>query len=137
MDNALKAVLTAPKKKADEPQYRNKEDYGKVPAYLSYVQDEIQQEKEYMRTLIEKERQAEDANQPHVRMLSEEDRVELLSALKSKWADTNHKYQLMAHQTTLDTLGKIKRKEYYENELGQLEKAIEKMSKSHVLVSDE
>ena len=38
---------------------------------------------------------------------------------------------------SLDTIGKVKRKEQYEAQLAQIEKDIEKLSKRHVYLTDE
>lgn len=40
---------------------------------------------------------------------SDNDRAELLMALKRKWDSVNAKYQTMCHQVKLDTVGKVKR----------------------------
>ena len=60
----------------------------------------------------------------------------LLHDLKIKWASVNKKYQLGAHVTRLDTIGKIRRKEQHEEELKNLETSIEKLSRSPVFVQD-
>ena len=60
---------------------------------------------------------------------SQEERHELITALKKKWDAVNQKYQRMCHMVKLDTVGKVKRKEGMENELKQLEADIEKLER--------
>jgi hypothetical protein len=76
------------------------------------------------------------AHQPQLRQLPEDERLMLIEDLKTKWDDVNKKYQLGSHQTALDTIGKIRRKEQFEQELKDLESAIQKLSKSPVFVQD-
>jgi hypothetical protein len=86
---------------------------------------------------MEREQQEIQASQPQMRQLPEEERLMLLTDLKTKWGLVNKKYQLGSHMVNLDTIGKIRRKEQYESELRQLEAAIEKLSRSPVFVQDE
>jgi len=46
----------------------------------------------------------------------------------------NSEYQLGAHLTKLDTVGKMRRKEQQEKMLTQLEKDIERIKKENVLI---
>lgn len=57
-------------------------------------------------------------------VLTEEERAEMLAALKQKWDETNRQYQKITHMVKLDTCGKVRRKEEYERTLAQLEKDI-------------
>lgn len=136
-ENAVSNIMMKPSKKAAEkPNYMVKSDYGKVPEYLGQVKGEIERERDYMRTMLQKEKQQHRANRPQMILLPEEDRFALLDDLKLKWADVNRRYQQMTHILTLDSHGKIRRKEQLELELTQLEKSIEKMSKPNVYVQE-
>ena len=53
----------------------------------------------------------------------------LVDQLKTKWDAVNAKYQKMTHNVNLDTVGKVKRKEFMEKELKQLEADIGKLEK--------
>ena len=78
-----------------------KPDYGKVPAYLEKVKEEVKREYEHM----EQQMQASEFA-PHdgLRMLSEYERLEILNGLKAKWAALNKQYQTMSF--TIDTINK-------------------------------
>lgn len=115
-----------PQRVADgEPNYLAKADYGKVPEYLGQVKEEIRRENEMIDAYVaEMGRYSSgvgaEENQT-VEVMDERERLELLRALKAKWDAVNSKYQRMCHQTKLDTVGKIKRKEGLEKELDALE----------------
>ena len=106
-----------------------------MPQYLDAVKSQISKEYELVRTL--KEQQQETFRPNNIRQLPEDERVELLEGLKKKWEKTNHDYQGLTHMVKLDTISKIKRKEYYESTLSQLEKDIAKLDKKIVLVSED
>lgn len=131
MSNAVENILAAPQPKvAAEPDYMRKSDFGKVPAYLGEVKQEIDQEKEFIRTMLEDDAGAGEEDYEEVRELSEEDRLALISALKAKWDEVNHAYQLITFKrvsSSNSTVGAIRRKEECENQLAQLEKDIEKL----------
>jgi hypothetical protein len=136
--NAMAVITAEPRRpKSGSKQYTAKKNYGKSPSYLRRVNKEIEMEKEYVRQVMERENQATMAQQPRMRQLPEEERIQLLDDLKQKWCDVNKEYQLGAHLVNLDTLGKKRRKERHEAQLKQLEAAIEKLSRSPVFVQDE
>lgn len=81
---------------------------------------------------------AQESEAGHVEELTQAERENLLAALKEKWDDTNRRYQLITHMTKLDTIGKVRRKERYEEELAQLEKDISMLSqKRPIVVADQ
>lgn len=131
VSNAVENILAAPQPKAaSAPDYMRKSDYGKAPAYLTEVKQEIEQEKEFIRTMLEEDGEDAKDDYEEVRELSEEDRAALIKALKAKWDEVNHAYQLIAFQrvsSSTSTVGAIRRKEDCENQLAQLEKDIEKL----------
>lgn len=63
--------------------------------------------------------------------LDNQERAQLIDALKTKWDAVNAKYQKLTHNVNLDTVGKIKRKEAMETELKILETDIGKLEKPH------
>jgi len=132
--NAVNNILMEPKSTAAvQPNWLEKEDFGRVPAYLTQVKDQIQREYAMVRTVQEQ------AAQQHqkMRLLSEEERLELLGALKAKWEKVNGEFQQLTHQTVLDTMGKVRRKEAAEKGLDQLEKDIKRLEKKHVYVAED
>jgi len=130
--NAVETILAAPKKITDGAKdFLHKEDYGKVPKYLSHVKKDIDAEFEYIRQL--QQAQAE-ANMPQIQEMDEAERLALMDGLKAKWEQVNTAYQASTHLTKLDTMGKIKRKEKHEAQLAQIEKDIEKLNRKNIIV---
>lgn len=135
--NALAAITQKPgKRPVAQERFVNKPGFGKAPEYLSKVRDEIQAERDYVLQAMEQERAQYEMGMPHRRLLSEEERISLLVGLKDKWEVVNKEYQIMTHRTQLDTMGSIRRKEEYEQELSKLEKSVEKLSKKYVFVEE-
>jgi len=130
--NAVETILAAPKKTSQASKdYLHKEDYGKVPKYLSHIKNDIDAEYEYIRQL---QAQEEEQRNSQSRLLSDEEKQGLMMGLKAKWEAINTEYQAITHLTVLDTMGKIRRKEKYEAELAQTEKDIEKLNRKHIYV---
>merc|ERR1712194_802149 len=129
--NAVENILAAPKKRVEEESdFMNKDDFGKVPLYLSKIKEDINAEYEYIRAI---KTQQQEANKTTY-SLSHEDREQLIQALKAKWENTNSEYQLGTHLTKLDTVGKIKRKEKQEKELTEIEQGIEKLKRENIVI---
>ncbi|CAM9324803.1 unnamed protein product, partial [Phaeothamnion confervicola] len=137
--NAVEAILAAPgvaghaRRSPAEPNYLLKEDYGKVPAYLSQVKEEIKREDDMIDKFVREQMGLqEDQQQEVMEEMDETQRQQLIAALKSKWDSTNarqagHRYQLLAHVVQLDSFGKLRRKESLEKELKALEDDIIKL----------
>lgn len=135
-ENALNVITAETKKKyIEEPRYVNKPEYGQVPAYLSKVKAEVAAEQEYIQQYRESQAAMYDTA-PQMQLLEESERVKLVAKLKKKWEEINRQYQGSTHVVTLDTVGKMRRKEDYESNLQSLEEAIHKMSKPFVFVHD-
>jgi hypothetical protein len=67
-------------------------------------------------------------------LLPDQERNELIAALKKKWEIVHRDYQTLTHKGKLDTLGIKNKKEGCERELAQLEKDIAKLSKNYIFV---
>lgn len=118
-----------------ELNYMKKEDFGKVPAYLSTVKEEIKRENEMIDRYIKQQMGEVERPPDFYEELSETERSELIAALKEKWDNVNANYQKITHLVRLDTTGHIRRKETLEAELQQLEKDIERLQRaSNVLI---
>merc|ERR1719343_951664 len=131
--NAVETILAAPKKVSEGTKdYLSKEDYGKVPKYLTQIKNDIDAEYNYIRQL---QQQEEESRKSVVRPLDEEERARLIEGLKAKWKAVNTEYQGSTHLTKLDTTGKKARKEKYEAELSQIEKDIEKLNRKNIQIS--
>ncbi|KAF4659444.1 hypothetical protein FOL46_006577 [Perkinsus olseni] len=134
--NAVDNILKAPPAKAKhygelDRDYLRKADYGKIPAYLEKIKADIRSEYDYIRKLQDQQKKEE---QGRIRPLPEEERLELIEALKKKWEKVNADYQCMTHLTKLDTIGKTKRKESFEAQLAAIESDIAKLNRRRVLI---
>lgn len=67
-------------------------------------------------------------------LLPDEERQQLINALKQKWEIVHKEYQQITHLSKIDTIGKKAKKENCEKELAQLEKDIQKLSKNYIFV---
>lgn len=92
---------------------------------MNDVKAAIEEEKAVLREYLEEEVQTDDGPKA-VEMPAKERRL-LILKLKKKWDSVNHEYQKISHQTILDTINKLKKKEFFEATLEQLEKTIEKL----------
>merc|ERR1719440_2580594 len=131
--NAVETILAAPKKaQQGAKDYLRKDDYGKVPKYLTNIKQDIEAEYEYIRQLQEQEESAaRDACAP----LDEQERQSIIAGLKAKWEQVNTEYQGATHLTVLDSAGKKYRKEKYEAELSNIEKDIEKLNRKNIMIA--
>lgn len=130
--NAVENILAAPKVKEDKSKdYTKKKNYGTVPKYLNTIRQEIDQEYDLVRQMQLEEEEQRDREKF---LLQEEERKELIDALKKKWEIVHKKYQEITHISTVDTIGLRKKKEGCEKELEQLQKDIEKLSKPYIFV---
>lgn len=138
--NAVESILAVPGNRArqenDVPVYRNKVDYGKVPSYLQNVKSEIESENAMIEEYVKRQEMegALAGEDPPEEEITDEERDELLDALKTKWDAVNCKYQKMCHMVKLDTIGKVRRKEQMEAELTQLEKDIDMLEDRKVII---
>merc|ERR1719254_54207 len=78
--NAVETILAAPKKVSEGTKdYLSKEDYGKVPRYLTQIKNDIEAEYDYIRQL---QQQEDHASRSMVHALDEEERQSLIAGLK-------------------------------------------------------
>ncbi|XP_060870603.1 enkurin-like [Metopolophium dirhodum] len=104
-----------------EPTYVSKKNYGKTPAYIV----KMYKEKE-MAQLMETERKR--AVKLPFRYLPEGERTEMLSGLKTNWAELHKEFLLLPMLT--DTVPKMKRKTMLEKQLNNLEKDIDLLERN-------
>lgn len=134
--NAVENILAVPmRRQAPKVNYLKKKDYGKVPEYLRHVKADIEEEKRVIEEYFGEQQSY--GSQQQGEMLDDRERQSILRKLKLKWADANQRYQKITHNTILDTIGKVRRKEQCEKELEQLKKDIEKLStKRPIMIVD-
>lgn len=134
--NAVENILAVPKRDPEAIDWLKKPYFGQTPPYLEKIKQEISDEYEYIKSM---QQQQDDGIPAGMRQMAEEERTELVNSLKAKWDAVNKQYQQSSvlSLASLDTIGKVKRKEMYEAQLAQIEKDIEKLSKKVVYVADD
>jgi len=133
--NAVETILQVPRvPETTEPDYLKKADYGQVPSYLGQVKAEIERENALIDAYVKEQMGQTKEDNTNVEELGELEKLELLHALKEKWGAINSKYQKMTHIVDMDTTGMVKRKEYLENELKQIESDISKLERNGPLL---
>lgn len=131
--NAIENILAKPKRTTrEQPDYTKKPDYGRVPQYLRRVQEEIQEEYQYVADL---QQAAVEAEREHVRELTAQEKEDILAGLRQRWDDVNKHYQTL--RVSSDTPAYYQRKERLEGELRTIEKDIERFSKPKVFVHED
>lgn len=130
--NAVENILAAPKLPANkEKDYLKKKTYGKTPKYLTNIKNEIEDEYNLVREMQIEEQAEEDRRKF---LMPEEERAELIAALKKKWEVLHIEYQKEAHYPKLDTLGKKSRKINLEKEMETIEQDIRKLTKNYIFI---
>jgi chromosome segregation ATPase len=117
-----------------ELNYLKKEDYGKVPEYLTKVREEIRRENDMIDTYVQRQMGVTDREHETFDEMPDFERQDLILALKDKWDAVNARYQQITHLIQLDNTGQIRRKEQLETELKTLETDIEYLSQPGVLL---
>eukprot|EP01017_Pseudomicrothorax_dubius_P051479 TRINITY_DN9918_c0_g1_i1.p1 TRINITY_DN9918_c0_g1~~TRINITY_DN9918_c0_g1_i1.p1 ORF type:complete len:278 (-),score=56.87 TRINITY_DN9918_c0_g1_i1:136-969(-) len=132
LSNAVDVILASPVKKQDKDvDWLKRDDYGKVPTYLTQVKEHLKEEYEQVRR---QQLEEQEQRQSQIRKLTDEEVEELRRSLQAKLEDVTRKYQRRSYLTTFDTLSMLKRKEEYEKEIAFLEKEIEKLNKRYIFV---
>jgi hypothetical protein len=133
-ENAVEAILQVPKRPhKEEIDYLRKEDMGQTPSYLHEVKKEVEEEKEYVHQMQqEMERARMDTG---MRLLTKEEKDELLSGLKARWQEVHDHYQTIS--LAMHTLSQKQSKEADEREIERLEKEIDRLSKDEVWIYDD
>ena len=107
ISNAVENILSVPKNATKEKvNYLAKRTYGKVPKYISKVKTDIGDEYQIVKDLHIQE---EDEKMREKYLMPDDERRDLIAALKKKWEIVHKKYQEITHITKIDTLG-LKRK---------------------------
>ena len=108
-----------------------KKTYGRVPKYVTKIKAEIEDEYNLVREMQIEEQNERDRQRM---LMPEEERQELIAALKKKWEVLMRDYQKESHHGKLDTIGKKGRKEILEAEMDQVEADIKKLQKNFIFV---
>jgi len=128
----LLRLCSAPKLPGNKDKdFLKKQTYGKTPKYLTNIKNEIEDEYNLVREM-QIEEQAEEDRRKY--LMPEDERAELIAALKKKWEVLHIEYQKEAHYPKLDTLGKKSRKINLEKEMEQIEQDIKKLTKNYIFI---
>lgn len=111
--------------------FLKKKNYGKTPNYLTKIKNEIEDEYNLVREMQIEEQNERDRQKF---LMPEDERQELIGALKKKWEVLHQDFQRESHHKQLDTLGKKNRKQTLEKEMDQVEKDIKKLSKNYIFI---
>ena len=130
--NAVENILAAPKLPATkEKDMLKKKNYGQVPKYVTKIKTEIEDEYTLIREMQIEEQNERDRQKM---LMPEEERQELIAALKKKWEVLHKDFQREAHHGKLDTIGKKSRKQNLEKEMDAIENDIKKLTKNYIFV---
>ena len=102
-----------------------------MPKYVTKIKNEIEEEYNLVREMQIEEQNERDRQKM---LMPEEERQELIAALKKKWEELHFNFQKESIHGKLDTLGKKNRKENLEREMDQVEADIKKLSKNYIFV---
>lgn len=118
--------------KKEPKKYVEKKDYGKTPKYLEKIKSEIDEEYKLVK---EMQQQEEEMKEKEKFLVSDEERKQLIDALKKKWEVLHHEYEgIITRVTKINPLGLKTQKESLEKEMEQIEKDIEKLSRNYIFV---
>lgn len=132
VSNAVENILAAPQMPSNnDKDFLKKNNYGRVPKYLQKIKREIEDEYQLVREM-QIEDEAELDRQKF--LMNEDEKQELIAALKKKWEVVHKEYQTLTHKNKLDTLGLKEKYERCERELNQLERDIQQLSKNYIFV---
>ena len=128
----------APKTKKLHPEkpvtwYTDKKDFGKVPEYLSKVKREYEDENAYWDEV--REAMLPEDYEPRCRLLSEQERQEILEGLNANLNDLKKRYGSMSFG--MDHLSFRKRKVDMEREMAQIEADIKTFSRQNVYITEQ
>ena len=127
----------APKTKKLHPEtpqtwYTDKQDFGKTPKYLARVEKEFKSENAYWDEV--RESMLPEDTETRCRLLSEDERQEILAGLNANLADIKKRYAAMSFGQ--DHLSFRKRKEQMENDMAQIEADIKTFSRQNVYITE-
>ncbi|NWV51909.1 ENKUR protein, partial [Daphoenositta chrysoptera] len=112
------------------PKYIKKKNYGVTPKYVTRRNEEMKREEEEREASV-----LEQLKKKAMKTLSEEERTNILKALKKNWEEINHAY--LGLPVLTDTMYKKIHKEELELKLKQLEHDIEAIEKhKNIYIAD-
>jgi hypothetical protein len=99
---------------------------------LEKIKNEIDEEYKLVK---EMQQQEEEMKEKEKFLVSDEERKQLIDALKKKWEVLHHEYEgIITRVVKVNPLGLKTQKENLEKEMAQIEKDIEKLSRNYIFV---
>jgi len=103
ISNAVENILSAPKNvDSKNVDYLKKNNYGKVPHYIEKIKKDVEDEYQIVKELHAQE---EDEKLKEKYLMPDDERRDLIAALKKKWDLLHHKYQEKSYYTKMPTIG--------------------------------
>lgn len=132
--NAVENTMAVPTKVTPAPQPRatDREDFGKVPQYITEIKEDMTARKQ----MLEDHKGAERDAQERWSELSASELAQLLDGLQRRWDALNKDYQTKGFNK-LETPSQRAHQELVEKQLVAVEFAIQKLSRQHVFVFDD
>lgn len=132
--NAVENTMAVPTKAAPAPQPRatDREDFGKVPQYISEIKQDLNARKQ----LIADMTSADTAFKERWSALSAAELAQLRDGLQRRWDLLNKEYQSKGF-SNMETPSQRARQELVEKQLVAVEFAMQKLGRQHVYVFDD
>ncbi len=130
--NAVENILAVSKKQAPQPKRAvEREDFGKVPEYITGIKNELQQQYQ----LIDQHKAMKAAEAERFHQLSAQEVQELRAGLQHRWDVLNKEFQTTGF--SVETFTQKKRQENVEMELRCIEQALQKVKKTHIFIYED
>ncbi|KPA79001.1 hypothetical protein ABB37_05546 [Leptomonas pyrrhocoris] len=132
--NAVENTMAVPTKAApvSQPRATDKEDFGKVPQYISEIKEDLNARKQRILDMAA----ADAASQERWSELSASELAQLRDGLQRRWDTLNKEYQSKGF-SNMETPSQRARQELIEKQLVAVEFAVQKLSRQHVYVFDD
>mmetsp|Transcript_22121 Transcript_22121/g.23063 ORF Transcript_22121/g.23063 Transcript_22121/m.23063 type:complete len:268 (+) Transcript_22121:29-832(+) len=130
--NAVDVILMGAKKKPQTTSnYLTKNNYGKVPEYLSKIREDI--EREY-KAIREMQIRNEEDEARKKKKLEQDEVGSLREGLQKRLAQVKKDYGSITHKTVFDTLVCQRKKIYLEKEIQTIEADLDKLNRGNVVI---
>ncbi|KPI84346.1 hypothetical protein ABL78_6601 [Leptomonas seymouri] len=132
--NAVENTMAVPTKAAPvrQPRATDKEDFGKVPQYITEIKQDLNARKQ----LMEEMASANAESQERWSELPAGELAQLRDGLQRRWDALNKEYQSKGF-SNMETPSQRARQELIEKQLVAVEFAMQKLSRQHVYVYDD
>lgn len=132
--NIVEMSNMVPKNRKDQPQYAtDRKDFGRVPAYLSRVKQELATEQNFIQALEDrKSERRQQVYDQYVYRLPADEQADLVATLQKKLQQ--NKSALASMPFSLDTMSVAKKKGELERTIRDIETALDKLDKEAIFI---